>query len=120
MNREIKFNAWNKETKTMHYDILHPDNWSFSFLNREVFDWLEFTGLKDKKGVEIYEGDVVGENEFTGFVKYLGCSFMIEWIGVDVYSDLLGWYDYKKGIISKEDDYKILGNIYENPELLDK
>ena len=45
---------------------------------------------------------------------------MIEWIGIDVYSDLLGWDDYKRGKVSQGEDYEVLGNIFQNPELLDK
>lgn len=77
-----------------------------------------WSGLTDKNGKEIYEGDIILVNGLNGFIKYLGCSFMIEWIGTDVYSDLLGWDNYKTGKISEGTDYEIIGNIYENSELL--
>ena len=78
---------------------------------------IQYTGLKDKNGTEIYEGDIVKQfdGEGFGYVKYLNCSFLIEWVGLDVYSDLLGWYNFKRGLPAKSADYLVLGNIHENP-----
>lgn len=81
----------------------------------------QYTGLKDKNGKEIYEGDVLTYDErITGFVKYIGCSFIIEWVGIDTYSDLLGWDNWRSGKTSDGSKYEIIGNIYENPELINQ
>ena len=73
----------------------------------------QYTGLKDKKGKEIYEGDIVEFNNYEngemykGLVVFHDCSFCI-----DVFDD----YDYR--YMRKFHYIKILGNKYENPELL--
>ena len=113
MNREIKFNAWNKETKTMHYDILHPDNWSFGFLNREVFTWLQFTGLKDNKGKEVFEGDIVKVD--WNDTRYSPTIEEVEWDSDEC------CFTFGAGTPSEVHwSHKVIGSIYENPEILAK
>ena len=98
----------------------HPDN-------RNEFKIMQYTGLKDKNGSgkEIYEGDIVEYEWRTGNGKE---RFVVEWDdkqhGFDCLVDFLGGVKSDlPGSIGgelKPLQYKIIGNIYENPELLDE
>jgi len=121
-NRVIKFRAWYEEEKKMVYsdsDIPEDvDYWDgaigsrLGMLNYILDDkkiiFQQFTGLKDKNGKEIYEGDIVKIT--TGLGKNVG---LIEWIDN-------GWWvrgEHGLGLPGKE--YReVIGNIYSNPKLL--
>jgi uncharacterized phage protein (TIGR01671 family) len=121
--RDIKFRAWDTSEKKMHTEI------SLLFANdlNEVFEGLsecgcivmQYTGLKDKNGKEIYEGDRLkcldnDENEYLTTVSFEGGAFSIEVNGADYDYTAIGWA-LESDIIECE----IIGNIHENPELLE-
>lgn len=111
--REIKFRAWNKEKKKMFDDVegknnsKDPINLNAFFRNNE-FEWMQYTSLMDKDGKDIYEGDIITDGIGVWYVYYAEniASF---W--------LMDYKGYKTGHIIAENN-KIIGNIYENPELL--
>ena len=75
---------------------------------------MQYTGIKDKNGVEVYEGDVIDRlHDKLGYVVFSGCSFCRRVLTPK------GARDYH---LSAEDSplIKIIGNIHENPELLNK
>ena len=91
-----------------------------------TFNWDEFpyilmqsTGLKDKNGVEIFEGDIVqyrdGEYSYLGIVKRDCYKFFIDGIEPDDNYDFIDVSNTFDGTSSLE----IIGNIHENPELLE-
>lgn len=122
--REIKLRAWDKKKKTMYYDVglfphecktpmsISSDGLFYHPLHEEFGILMQFTGLKDKNGKEIYEGDVVKCNEHQGEVKWNG----IYLLPFDYISTLDFAHRVRPNYI--ENETEIIGNIYENPELL--
>ena len=119
MTREIKFRAWDGERM---WDFFENTRYFISPTSGKVFDtkwgkfldWklMQYTGLKDKNGKEIYEGDIVQHtNGWTGVIIWNqdDCAFISESI-----------HDKKETAWLAEDIQEIIGNIYENPELLEK
>lgn len=123
--REIKFRAWDKDLKRWtNYSIAddlprfydkHAECWETD-QEGERFILCQYTGLKNYNGKEIYEGDIVRSEWFLGWIgvaKYLdnNQSFVFESIDKN--------YRGSRVSLGRTEQYvKILGNIYENPELL--
>lgn len=145
--REIKFRAWDKKNKKMLAPLLlaeilwsvdggyfYCDAWD-GYMEEELV-LMQYTGLKDKNGKEIYEGDIVcfdgfmtADNSFgiepNGYIYDEGSVHIIVWN-----DKLAGWdlnfeedeeWKYKRDtrclLIDKS--CEIIGNIWQNPELLE-
>lgn len=116
MTREIKFREWNNTTKKMDYDPTGYCSGSFDqgdFQVNDIFSHNKFTqyiGLKDKNGTEIYEGDIVRYSDALQFeVKWVGSGF---WLVSERFSDAEPTSTMCAAL-------KVIGNIYENQELLE-
>lgn len=141
--RPIKFRAWDKGTKRMTQvknlyiggnpsaEIwINESDECYGYVGRDI-ELMQFTGLKDKNGKEIYEGDIIYEGdskrsfkkwafedwigaEEWGIVEYRNGSFVVDFYsiyggeGTEILGKRLG---YTKR-------FRVIGNIYENPELL--
>lgn len=108
--RQIKFRAWDKVEKKMTFpffinDVAHGKGFFLhDFTDIERYEFIQFTGLLDKNGKEIYEGDIVKNTRGNKPVIR-----QVIWININHRN---GWN------IAKGSDFEIIGNIYQNPELL--
>ena len=113
MNREIKFRAFNPATKDMLYSDEAPEEpqrlgnffWGISAAPSSII--MQFTGLFDNKGKEIYEGDIVDNWQGGWNVVVYKAPFFEATVSVD-----------QSSLYSREwwDRVKVIGNIYDNPD----
>lgn len=122
MNREIKFRSWVKSkatnTEWMNDKIefvggLVNDNFNQQNNRFAEIIYMQYTGLKDKNGMEIYEGDVIESDR--GSLLYVDFSEGAFWVsGIDAMTkeEMVGH------LHSCNQWTVVIGNIHENPELL--
>ena len=146
--REIKFRAWDKIDERIIVDDQkfipvkvtskgvmrlspHYEEKLYKFIDDNRFDLMQYTGLKDKNGKEVYEGDIVK-------IVYKDCEgggwhsiskekgrvyFDVYWgVKFDCSDATQRTADSWKSTIGTRDvqDVEVIGNIHENPELLDQ
>lgn len=137
MNREIKFRVWDKVQQVMIYQSdLKSNPWEKCLmltLEGKLIDMtcdkdndesnncilMQFTGLKDKNGIEIYEGDILNN------VTYSTRPFIVSWA-----TDKSFYCGFVAKSIEKEFEHllanenfsncEVIGNIHQNPELLEQ
>ncbi|CAM2079533.1 MAG: hypothetical protein NSGCLCUN01_03753 [uncultured Clostridium sp.] len=155
--REIKFRAFSKRlNKMLTSVIIKQSSDSLVKIINEIMPGLDckkgifiptedtdlkiiqYTGLKDKNGKEIYEGDIIqfvwsedscwGEaGTYKGYITFGKGAFEVEYIDREekmTYCDEDGLHeknksDYVGPLFSWSDEVEVIGNIYENPELLE-
>jgi hypothetical protein len=118
--RDIRFRAWDRERNQMHYQYLRfvpdseyaviDDNGSERFLT----DVQQFTGLKDKNGKDIFEGDILGADSTPNQYEVYWNDHQAAWNVKGGAGFLPAWINsFTLGL-------EVIGNIYSNPELLNQ
>lgn len=125
MNREIKFRAWGtKNSKMIDLKSITPlavfeqvlkegDGLFIPFRNDIIL--MQFTGLKDKNGKEIYEGDIIADENRDSEDNIYVCEYMVDDAAFVFCSPLDGAIIEENRFV---EDLIVIGNVFENPELL--
>ena len=129
-NSRYKFRAWDKtENKMLHNVGIHPhiaeahDDGSFTLaLSIERWDIMQYTGLKDKNVVEVFQKDILGGLLSGGYIDKCDKCYSFQYFLKDFgCMNCLGdvcWSEVVESILDGES--WVIGNIYQHPELLNQ
>ena len=114
---DIKFRSWNKVNKTMYDNSIYncKDSFDMQLKHPQIYEVMQYIGLEDKNSRKIYEGDIITitldtGNVITGSVGMNNGQWSIKYY--DRYYSLVSiWYEMQP---------EVIGNIYENPKLLER
>ena len=109
--REIKFRMWNGERMFEEEELyIYPMSLLNSYtLYEKGCRFMQYTGLKDINGKEIYEGDIVKHKQYVYFSQLTHYTGEVH---IGIHAGVMVGYD------SIGKDVEVIGNIYDNPELL--
>jgi len=132
--REIKFRVWSKKFNeflnrdgdsyllSLEGSLYFDDGHDLSFIGRNEYIVNQYTGLKDKNGVEIYEGDIVRfkvENQSQWIGSNIGIvTFNKQTVSFEILLDKKIYLSINRGYDAYIGTLDIMGNIHENPLLL--
>ena len=126
MNREMLFRA--KHIHAMDSNEHLNGTWVHGYLSDENYIYdkslegeflidedtiCQYTGLTDKNGKKIFENDIVQVGWYNGTVEYEDGCFVIKWNNIKFLRKDLGYW-------ANLDGFQTIGNIYDNPELLEE
>ena len=112
MHREIKFRVWDMQSKQWveSYSSIHNDCISINeCFEKGKYAFMQFTGIKDRNGKEIFEGDIVNVNGGNHIIEWRGAGFAATWSDYNLDTC---WFVGGGPVV--------IGNIFENPELAEK
>ena len=128
--RTIKFRAWDITHERIdevwsvdtRLGLVETEKWKLSLNNPKDCELMQFTGLLDKNGKEIYEGDILRAYRmqrkrrlpFEKIELIFEVVFDKKKAAFKIYYPEMGW----SSLFGLDEPYEIIGNIYENPELL--
>lgn len=128
-----KFRAWLKNDKEMiDVDEIHFDNGKLDFIGDAItfmrtvdeIELMQSTGIRDMSNQEIFEGDVVKTTRFVGRADEVGGFYEYDKEFIGIVKQLEGSWVIDTGsdavcLWTEIEENEIIGNIYENPELLE-
>lgn len=121
MNREIKFRAWNDGKMLYSHNNIENDSnfqnaWFFHLIREDAIV-MQYTGLKDINGKKIFAGDILSDKWKAIVSRNDEGTYIVTTNYGTVYS-LKKWLIMRQKAGAPEDNI-IIGNIYENPELME-
>lgn len=136
-NKEIKFRMWDKEAEQMVLQEENGNEYVWMIGTEDIFIQhitecnipeqvlMEYTGIKDKNNVEVFEGDIVniieiddrGMVEYTTDIIWEDCQFVCKSGGEDYDTPLAAWSGNPNKTYPLF-EIEVIGNIYDNVELL--